>query len=196
MTSPQGITRIDALGGPWPLHDTAASRLVEQAALASQAPHALMERAGLAVARLALALTPHAHRVQVFAGPGNNGGDGLVAARHLHQAGREVRVVIVADPDALPADAALALQHAKAAGVPMATADAAPATAELVIDALLGLGARRAPSGALAAAIETINASAATVLAVDIPSGLHPDTGTLPRRARRCAPTRRCRCSP
>ncbi len=180
MTRPhQGITRIDALGGPWPLHDAAASRLVEQAALASQAPHALMERAGLAVARLALALTPHAHRVQVFAGPGNNGGDGLVAARHLHQAGRDVRVVIVADPDALPADAALALQHAKAAGVPMATADAAPATAELLIDALLGLGARRAPSGPLAAAIETINASAATVLAVDIPSGLHPDTGTL-----------------
>ncbi len=182
MAAPLGIARIariDALHGPWPLHDTAASRRAEQIALAAQAPHVLMERAGLAVARLALALAPHAQRVQVFAGPGNNGGDGLVAARHLHAAGREVTVVLVADPGALPADAGMALNRAQAAGVPIATAGASPPAGDLLIDALLGLGARRAPTGVLAAAIETINDSAATTLAVDIPSGLHPDTGTL-----------------
>ncbi len=168
--------RISPGTGPWPLHDSAASRQAEQSALRLHPPHTLMEAAGLAVARLASALAPHAARVQVWAGPGNNGGDGLVAARHLHVAGRSVEVRLLAQATTLPADAAEALAQARAAGVPIVQGtDAGPS--DLLIDALLGLGTRRAPSGELATAIATINAARAPVLAVDLPSGLHPDTG-------------------
>jgi len=140
-----------------------------------------MARAGLAVARLALAMQPHAHHVTVLAGPGNNGGDGLVAARHLHAAGKRVQVNLVGDPARLPPDAAQAWREAAAAGVELQVwSDAlfAPQQrTDLVIDALLGLGAVRAVSGDMAQAIDMINHADAPVLAVDIPSGLNPDTG-------------------
>ncbi|MDE2276038.1 MAG: NAD(P)H-hydrate dehydratase [Burkholderiales bacterium] len=180
--APGRIVEVNATAGAHPLHDSAASRRAEAAAQAARPEPPLMARAGLAVARLALALAPQARRIRVYAGPGNNGGDGLVAARLLHQAGQAVQVVLVADPLILPADAAAAWQSALGAGVPavIGTATEARAAAtDLVIDALLGLGARREPAGALAAAIAAINASAAQVLAVDLPSGLHPDTGVV-----------------
>ncbi|MDP3222478.1 MAG: NAD(P)H-hydrate epimerase, partial [Rubrivivax sp.] len=169
----------------WPLHDVATSRATEAQALRAAAPGALMARAGLAVARLALALAPHARRVQLWCGPGNNGGDGLVAALHLHQAGCRVQVNLIGDANRLPPDAEQALKAAVGAGVPVETGtgngwgvlDTGPA--DLVIDALLGLGASRAPSGDLAAAIALINQQVAPVLAVDLPSGLAADTGAL-----------------
>lgn len=160
----------------WPLHDAAASRAAEAAGLAQASPHALMQRAGLAVARLALAWAPHAQHVAVLAGPGNNGGDGLVAARHLRRAGREVHVRFTGDAGRLPPDAAAALADLQADGLALDRQPPAAAP-DLVIDALLGLGTRRAPEGALANAIAWANAQAAPVLAVDLPSGLHPDTG-------------------
>lgn len=182
LQRPQRVT-----GSPqaWPLHDAAASRLTEMQAQALHPPHTLMARAGLAVARLALAMSPHARRVEIWAGPGNNGGDGLVAARHLHLAGRQVQVRLVADARRLPGDAAWALQQALAAGVAVEHLEgqcadestAAKDEPDLHIDALLGLGAARAPQAALAAAIQTLNNSPAPVLAVDLPSGLHADTG-------------------
>ena len=165
--------------GGWPLHDSAASRRAEEAGLAASAAGSLMEAAGLSVAKLALAMAPHARRVQVWAGPGNNGGDGLVAARHLHLAGREVEVALAADAARRPPEAAQALRSAQDAGVRMASTGPAASSPDLVIDALLGLGSRRAPTGPLLQAINTINAAAAPVLAVDIPSGLHADTGAL-----------------
>jgi hydroxyethylthiazole kinase-like uncharacterized protein yjeF len=162
------------------VHDAVASREQEQQAHVGQAPHALMAKAGLAVARLALAMAPHARCVRVWAGPGNNGGDGLVAAHHLHRAGVAVAVSLLADGARLPPDAAWALREAMAAGVPLAEGLPAPGGHDgLVIDALLGLGANRAPQGELAAAIRAMNGAGAPVLAVDIPSGLHPDHGTL-----------------
>lgn len=166
----------------WLVHDAAASRAIEADALARHAPQLLMQRAGLGLARLALALAPHAQRVWVAAGPGNNGGDGLVAATHLHRAGRSVRVSLCADAARLPADAAQALADAQAAGVAITPAlpeDSATQAFELTIDALLGLGAGRPPQGAIAAAIARLNAGAAPCLAADLPSGLHPDTGRL-----------------
>ena len=171
--------RITADNGPWPLFDAAASRRVEATALAAAAPGALMAQAGLAVARLALAVAPHATRVQVWAGPGNNGGDGLVAAKHLHLAGRTVQVNLIADAARLPADAAQALEAARAAGVPLSNGAQPWAEPGLVIDALLGIGAHRPPAGALAQAIRAVNVGSAPVLAVDIPSGLHPDSGAV-----------------
>lgn len=158
------------------LHAAPVSRDIEAAALSRHAPHALMQRAGTAVARLALAIAPHARRIWVACGPGNNGGDGLVAARHLHRAGLSVQATLVGDARRLPADASRALADAVGDGVPIS--DAMPATpADLVIDALLGLGASRAPQGALADAIAAVQARQAPVLAVDLPSGLHADTG-------------------
>jgi hydroxyethylthiazole kinase-like uncharacterized protein yjeF len=175
---------IDGLNGPWPLHDAASTRRVEQAAVAGAPTLALMDHAGFAVARLTLALAPHAQRVHIWAGPGNNGGDGLVAAGHLLRAGRQVRVDLIADPGRQPADAAAALQRAVAEGVPVwhrGAGAAPPGTqaqeADFVIDALLGLGLRTALQGELAEAVARINRSPAPVLAVDLPSGLHPDTG-------------------
>jgi ADP-dependent NAD(P)H-hydrate dehydratase / NAD(P)H-hydrate epimerase len=162
--------RVDPDNGPWLLHDAAASRRAEAMALAVAAPHALMQRAGLAVARLALALAPHAGRFVVAAGPGNNGGDGLVAALHLHRAGRDVR-------DRLPADAADALAQARSGGVLIDGGPVATDGADLIIDALLGLGGRVPLPQAIVAAIEELNRAACPLLAIDLPSGLDPDTG-------------------
>jgi hydroxyethylthiazole kinase-like uncharacterized protein yjeF len=179
----QQPVRIQAHNGPWPLHDAAASRELETQALAAAAPGALMARAGRSVARLALALAPHARQVQVWCGPGNNGGDGLVAARHLWQAGLQVDVRLLADASRLPSDSLRALAEARAAGLTVHVAPGQPMRAlswappDLVIDALLGLGVSRPPQGDIAAAIAHINDQQAPVLAVDIPSGLHPDTG-------------------
>lgn len=160
-----------------PLHDGAASRVAEQRAAAVLPPHTLMQRAGTALARLALALAPHARHVWVATGPGNNGGDGWLAAAWLRQAGRRVSVAELGDTAHLPDDARWARAQALAAGVPVTHAPQPPADADLLVDALLGLGSRRAPQGLLAAAIGALNAHGAPVLAVDLPSGLHADTG-------------------
>lgn len=169
---------------PVPLHGTAASRAIEQAAQPRLAAHALMRRAGLAVARLARALVPHGRQVRIVAGPGNNGGDGLDAAIHLQAAGWTVAVhhVGVRSGRPLPADAQDALRRAQAAGVRIehrAPDVAGLHRADLIIDALLGVGASRAPSGELAQAIAAMNACQRPVLAVDLPSGLDADTGYL-----------------
>jgi hydroxyethylthiazole kinase-like uncharacterized protein yjeF len=158
------------------------SRALEQQAQAGLAPHTLMRRAGVAVARLAIAIAPHAQRVWIAAGPGNNGGDGLEAAVLLKRAGRDVRVTLCGDAARLPPDAGDALARAQAAGV--AIGDTHPsaftrtlAPHDLAIDALLGLGVSRAPQGPLAALIDELNALACPVLAVDLPSGLDAHTG-------------------
>jgi ADP-dependent NAD(P)H-hydrate dehydratase / NAD(P)H-hydrate epimerase len=176
MNMPNPLQRVTPRNGPWPLHLAANARAIEQSALHSAPPHTLMAAAGLGVARLALALAPHAQRVQVFVGPGNNGGDGSVAARHLHQAGKSVTLNLCADVNHLPADATHALREAVAAGV--AVREGLDGSAhDLAIDALLGLGGNRAPSGQIAAAIACMNNSSPRILAVDLPSGLCGDTG-------------------
>jgi len=178
--------RVTADSGPWPLHGTAAAQALEALALGQHAPHDLMERAGLATARLARALAPSARCVEVWCGPGNNGGDGYVAARRLHEAGSPVRIVELAHPHRQPADASRARGLSLGAGVPMTTfgESASPGWPErpnpspdLIVDALLGLGSTRAPEGRFAEAIAALQASGAPVLAVDLPSGLNADTG-------------------
>jgi ADP-dependent NAD(P)H-hydrate dehydratase / NAD(P)H-hydrate epimerase len=160
------------------LHGPEASRRVEQIAQAALPPHTLMRRAGLAVARLALALAPHARTVWIAAGPGNNGGDGFEAAITLRQAGKNVYLTLAGDPARLPADASDALSRARDAGISIAD-NGVPALGpqDLAIDALLGLGASRAPEGPLADLIAQLNALPCPVLAVDLPSGLNGLTG-------------------
>jgi hydroxyethylthiazole kinase-like uncharacterized protein yjeF len=161
---------------PWPLHDVAASRAIEQSAASALAAHTLMQRAGLAVARLALAIAPHAKTIWVACGPGNNGGDGFEAAMHLHRGGKQVIVTWAGDEARAPADALASLQRARDAGVPFASD--APAHFDLAIDALLGIGGARPLEGALRAWADRMNASDAPVLAIDVPSGLGSDAGT------------------
>jgi len=161
-----------------PLFDIAQTRTLERREAASLPVHALMRRAGEAAARLALAIAPHAQQVWIAAGPGNNGGDGLEAAIHLLGWGKDVQVSLLGDASAMPADAQAALARAQSAGARIDTSSTAPTEMpQLAIDALLGVGANRAPLGPIAAAIRALNALACPVLAVDLPSGLHTDTG-------------------
>ncbi|MBE7367904.1 NAD(P)H-hydrate dehydratase [Ramlibacter pallidus] len=160
----------------WSVHDIAATRRIEQRAAAALPPHALMRRAGLAVARLALAVAPHARTVWVACGPGNNGGDGFEAALHLKAWGKEPLVTQVGDEARMPLDARDALQRARAAGVQFA--GEAPAQCELAIDALLGIGSTRPPEGRLRDLMVQMTARARAVLSVDVPSGLDADTGS------------------
>jgi ADP-dependent NAD(P)H-hydrate dehydratase / NAD(P)H-hydrate epimerase len=162
----------------WSLFDVAASRAIETNELARHAPGALMQRAGRGVARLALAVAPHARRIWVAAGPGGNGGDGLHAAADLASIGCDVRVTLCADAGQLPLDAQRALQRAQAAGVKVgSTWPEGPI--DMAIDALLGIGASRAPEGTISEAIERLNGLTAPRLAVDLPSGISADTGAL-----------------
>lgn len=164
------------------LHSVCATRALETAAAGGLPAHSLMQRAGAATARLALAVAPHARQVWIACGPGNNGGDGLEAALCLHLAGRRVSVTWLGEPGAAPADARAAWQRAVQAGVmfaPAPPADLGPR--DLCIDALLGIGlsasSQRPPSGALQSLLGHLRASPATLLAVDVPSGLDADTG-------------------
>ncbi len=141
----------------------------------------LMDLAGLATARLAQAVAPFARCIWIVAGPGNNGGDGLEAAMHLQQWGQTVQVHLLGDPAHLPSDARRAFERATQAGVRtrIGLPDTAPVLTEqdLCIDALLGIGATREPAGELLQAVQWLNASAAPVLAIDIPTGLDADSG-------------------
>lgn len=157
------------------LHGASATRTLEEGAAASLPPHTLMQRAGLASARLALALAPHARTFWIACGPGNNGGDGLEAAMHLQQWGKTALVSWLGTPERAPADARAARARAQAAGVRFL--DDTPQDCDFCIDALLGIGNARPAEGRLAAWIARINALAAPVLAIDLPSGLQADTG-------------------
>lgn len=163
------------------LHDAPSSRRIESAALALHPPHTLIERAGLAVARLAAALKPFGQCAVVVAGPGNNGGDGLIAARHLAARGWAVEVLLVGPEPEPGSDAAHALDAAREAGLRLRQdIPLMPRRADVAIDALLGLGASRAPEGAFASAIQaiaTLRDAGTTVLAVDVPSGIDVRTG-------------------
>lgn len=167
---------------PHALHDTAATRRIEAAAAAALPEHTLMQRAGRATARLALALAPHARRIWIACGGGNNGGDGLEAAMLLHRAGHPVVVTWLGQPAALPADARLSWQRALDAGVRFAGEPPELGPQDLCVDALLGIGlsaqARaHAPDARLIAWLARMQASAAPTLCVDLPSGLVADSG-------------------
>lgn len=167
------------------LLDTAALRRLEQGLPCGL----LMERAGLAVARLTRALWPMARRISIVCGPGNNGGDGLVAARLLRMQGLSVQLVSVGprrppSPERQQAEAA-----ALAAGFQPVSLSELDPSAEVLIDALLGLGLRSAPAGELLAAIEAMNRHPAAKLGIDLPSGLQADTGHTPGAVVRCTHT-------
>jgi ADP-dependent NAD(P)H-hydrate dehydratase / NAD(P)H-hydrate epimerase len=162
----------------YPLHSVAASRRIEQTVAKQLAPHTLMQRAGLAVARLACAIAPHAQTIWLACGPGNNGGDGLEAAMHLKLWGRNPVVTWLGDEARCSADALLSLHRARQVGVTFAAEP--PAEYDFAIDALLGIGQSKPVVGVMADWLRHMQAAAPAVLCVDVPSGLNADTGTYP----------------
>mgnify|MGYP001617778411 CR=1 FL=1 len=151
----------------------------------------LMEKAGAAVAEEAAAFLKEAGKdvarakVVVCCGRGANGGDGLVAARRLKAAGAEVWVFLCPPKkDAgYPELTAAMLNQARGAGVhvqetgPEAGLSDALAACDLALDALLGTGSAGKPAGAIHHMIQELNKAGKPILAIDVPSGIHPDTG-------------------
>lgn len=156
-------------------------------------PSILMENAGKAVAgetasflKEKLGKDPASSRVIVLCGRGANGGDGLVAARYLKESGADVEAVLCppkrqADgKETYPELVMEKLQKAKAAGVVARDFDAGAldlSGADALLDALLGTGSSGKPAGPVRDMIQAVTRSKKPVLAVDIPSGLNPDTG-------------------
>ncbi len=146
----------------------------------------LMERAGRAVARAAVTLTGGAYgrRAVVVCGKGNNGGDGLVAARYLSRWGMRVSAVLLAEPEEYGGAAAANLDPARSAGVVVRPASGdLPARelerADVAVDAVVCTGFHGAPRGRVGEAIATLDGSPAPVVAVDIASGVDGETGAV-----------------
>ena len=143
-------------------------------------PMILMEVAGLCTARVARDMLPAplgGRAVSILAGPGNNGGDGLVAARRLFGWGTSVSVLTSYHLDQVRGASEVQLETTTAAGVPVAAWAGSLPPADLYIDALLGYGSSGAPRGAVAEIIASLNRSGQPVLALDLPSGLDAATG-------------------
>lgn len=148
---------------------------------------ALMENAGrqvAAVARLLLGGSVAGRRIVALCGRGNNGGDALVATRHLYGWGADARAVICGDPETLRDLPATERDALRAIGIRVARfAPDGPdeiAGADLLLDGLLGYGATGAPRDDVAGCIQVANRSGIPILAVDLPSGIDPDSG-VPR---------------
>jgi NAD(P)H-hydrate epimerase len=143
----------------------------------------LMESAGRAVAQAALELRSRDAPVLCVCGSGNNGGDGLVAARHLHQLGVPVRVALLGSPSRLRGEAAANRRRLEALEIPLeGDRWRAPAAGAVLVDAIFGTGLTRKVEGAAASSIrriEVARSAGVRVLAVDLPSGICADTGRV-----------------
>ena len=140
----------------------------------------LMSRAGVATLRVLRARFPRARRFAILCGPGNNGGDGYIVARRAKEMGLEPTVFAFGDRARASADATAARLQCEAAGLIARSFDIEQLKGiDVIVDALLGIGLERAVQGEWRAAIEAVNASRLPVVAVDIPSGLHADTGAV-----------------
>jgi hydroxyethylthiazole kinase-like uncharacterized protein yjeF len=153
----------------------------------------LMENAGAAVADHVLSHYAAARRIVVFCGKGNNGGDGFVAARLLHEKEKTVQVILLADPADLRGDAAIMFGKLQVPAIAVHSSDELKTdrvrlslVADLYLDAILGTGVKPPVSRLYAEAIAIMNASQIPVISVDIPSGadadaMRPQSGTIAR---------------
>ncbi len=167
-----------------PLPAAEAMRAIDRWAIDEQGVPSLdlMERAGIGVARAVEELAPDG-LVTVLCGKGNNGGDGLVAARVLREAGREVAVLTAGPPEELRGDARENLL--RLGGTPPVQFESGRplAGSAVVVDALLGTGFAGEPRGTVAAAIDAANSAGAPIVSVDVPSGVDASTGVVAARA-------------
>jgi NAD(P)H-hydrate epimerase len=151
----------------------------------------LMENAGRGVAEFVYdsLMNPAGARVLILCGAGNNGGDGFVVARHLHNAGVQVAVALLVPPERPGGDAAVNLRILERMGLRLLRTfepegleevQAEAEQADVIVDALLGTGSKGAPRGTMADLVRIANAAAgARRVAIDIPSGLDGDTGEV-----------------
>jgi NAD(P)H-hydrate epimerase len=169
------------IGDVWPLLSAAQMRALDRHTIETLGVpgELLMECAGRVVAAEVLSELAAGSSVWAVCGSGNNGGDGLVVARHLHLLGIPVRIVWVGDPERLRGDPAANWKRASAIGVPVAQARWHPAPGDVLVDAIFGTGLDRPAEGPAAAAIRKLCASrpACRVVAVDLPSGINADSG-------------------
>src|SRR5439155_13213284 len=147
-------------------------------------PSFLMENAGRAVARAASTAVGglYGRRAVVVCGKGNNGGDGLVAARYLARFGMHATAVLLEDPSSLREPAAENFRRLGTSGVIIRRTAALAREldrADVAVDAIFGTGFRGIPEDEYAAAIDALNATAAPVVAADIPSGVNGETGAV-----------------
>ena len=150
----------------------------------------LMNRAGAAVFDELCSRWPEARHVVVVCGAGNNAGDGYVVARLANEKGMNVSILALIDPAELKGDAKTAWGAVQAAGLSVNEFDTDLLNkADVVVDAIFGTGLDRPVEGGWAEAISAINASQIPVLAIDIPSGLHADSGCVLGHAVRAAAT-------
>ena len=150
----------------------------------------MMENAASGVVDALRDSFPEARRILILCGRGNNGGDGLAAARLLAGDDLEIKVLLFAHPDTLSPDAAENLRLAKSAGVPIVVIEGEDLTAldtelepnhpDLVVDALLGTGIDRPLGGRLAKVVERIEGAGLKVVAVDVPTGLNGSSAEIP----------------
>jgi NAD(P)H-hydrate epimerase len=116
--------------------------------------------------------------VLIVCGGGNNGGDGLAIARHLHNSGCQVRLALTIDPDRYEGDALINWRIVRAMNLPQEAFDPARiGTPDLIVDAVFGTGLSKPPRDPFPRLADAINASGAPILAIDLPSGLDCDTG-------------------
>jgi hydroxyethylthiazole kinase-like uncharacterized protein yjeF len=166
---------------PWldPLFEVAEMRAVDAWAIEeARVPSLdLMERAGIGLARLTAAVA-HPGPVRVVVGKGNNGGDGLVAARLLRGEGRDVEVLVVAPADELRGDTRVNLERMPGDAPEPFGAERLDGSG-VIVDALLGTGFEGSPREPAAAAITAINAAGAPTVACDIPSGVNANSGEV-----------------
>lgn len=166
---------------PAELHDAEGTRAIDRHAIEAGTPgYTLMTRAGEAALRVTRANWPEARHVRIYCGAGNNAGDGYVIARLALEGGLDVEVCAVTPVEKLAGDAARAAADAVAAGVqPRSLSRLSDRAPDLQIDALLGTGLARDLDGDYAAAVDAINETEAPVCALDVPSGIDADSGTV-----------------
>ena len=139
----------------------------------------LMYRAGCAAFRYARKRWPAARKLLVLCGPGNNGGDGYVFALQARAAGLQVHVAQLGDAERMAGDAAEYAAQWRNSGGGWEEFRGIPQETDLIVDGILGTGLRNDLRGAYRQAVEAANAHRAPVLALDIPTGLHSDTGVM-----------------
>ena len=167
---------------PVEIYSVATVREIDRTAIEDEGipGYTLMTRAGAAAVRAARDHFPDAMRWQVVCGAGNNAGDGYVVARLAAQQGVVVSVLALVDPGSLTGDAATAWRgFAAGGGVVMPWEGVLDDEADLLVDALLGSGLERDVTGEFASAASAINSHRAHVMALDIPTGVHGDTGQV-----------------